>query len=91
MTGWETALYSVCINTHTHTHTQIDTQMYAHMLTSWMLGAYAHAADTNTYFSACYLRIPVIVHMQRRLSKHGEQKNKLEVGVDGGGVLLNKH
>ena len=54
--------------------------MYAHMLTSWMLGAYAHAVDTNTYFPLCYLRIPVIVHMQRRLSKHDEQKNKLEWG-----------
>ncbi len=70
-------------HTHTHTHSQIDTQMYAHMLTS-LLDAYAHAVDTNTYFPLCYLRIPVIVHMQCRLSKHVEQKTQ----TGGGGFCL---
>lgn len=49
--------------------------MYAHMLAS-LLDACALAADKNTYFLLCYLRTAVIVHMQCRLSKHGEQKNK---------------
>lgn len=52
--------------------------MNAHMLRS-LLDAYAHAADTNTYFTLCYLRISVIVHMQRRLSKHAEQKKQMGV------------
>lgn len=71
-------------------HTQIDTQMYAHMLTGF-LDVYAHAADTKTYFPLCYLRISVIVHMQCRLNKHVEQKQTGEGGVEGEGVLLNKH
>lgn len=43
---------------------------------------------TQTHiFPLCYLRISVIVHMQCRLNKHFEQKNKRGV-VEGGGFSL---
>lgn len=61
MTGWETGLCTACTHMHTlkrtHADTQIDAQMYAHMLAS-LLDAYAHAADTNTYFPPMLLENP---------------------------------
>lgn len=62
--------------------------MYEHMLAS-LLDAYAHAADTNTYFSPMLLENPCdSTHAAPAEQTCRTKKNKL--GGGGGGVLLNK-
>lgn len=58
MTGQETGLHCACKNRWMHTCSNV---CCLHMLTLW--------TQTNI-FPLCYLRMPVILHMQSRLSKH---------------------